>query len=66
MFFKNHILNLTANIYKTLGFTANSNDTRLDVYSRALILNYVCKYGDKECIEWAKNEFAKFETTNTK
>ncbi|KAJ6645268.1 Membrane alanyl aminopeptidase, partial [Pseudolycoriella hygida] len=54
-----YVLGLVDNIYKALGFSARPNDTRLDIYNRANILNYACKFGHSGCIESAIAEFTR-------
>lgn len=61
--YRKYILALTKNVYTKLHFTQKSTDTRLDIYNRGKILSEACKFGHEECINTAKEEFAKFETT---
>lgn len=61
--YKKHVLALTKNIYEKLEFNPKSTDTRTDIYNRANVLNYACKFGHEACINAAKEEFNKFRTT---
>lgn len=59
--FKKHILYLIENIYNKLGFEKATGDTRLDVYNRAQILSWACKYGNEDCIDQAKKHFEAYQ-----
>ncbi|XP_036342052.1 membrane alanyl aminopeptidase-like [Rhagoletis pomonella] len=61
--FASYILELTAKAYEELGFEPRSNDTSLDIYNRAKILSWSCKYGREDCIQKSKEHFAKINTT---
>ena len=55
--FQNFILDLLNNVYSHLGFNPKDDDTRLDIYTRNLILWYACKFGHKQCIADARAAF---------
>ncbi|KAL9898322.1 uncharacterized protein ACN427_006527 [Glossina fuscipes fuscipes] len=57
--FASYFLHLSDRAYRKLGFEENQNDTTLDIYNREQILNWSCKYGNKECIEKIKGYFGK-------
>lgn len=52
-----YIRDLTSKAYEQLGFEQKSNDTTLDIYNRAKILAWACKFGKPECISEAKKYF---------
>lgn len=53
------------NIYKKLDFEKSDSDTQLDVYNRAQILSWSCKYGNEDCITKAKAKFEKYRVEGT-
>lgn len=59
------IKDLTEDIYKQLKFEEQTTDRRTDIYNRANILNWACKYGNEECIKLSKEVFAKYKATPT-
>lgn len=61
--YKKHVLSLTKNVYEKLEFNPKTTDTRTEVYNRANVLNYACKFGHEACINAAKEEFNKFQNT---
>lgn len=61
--YKKHVLSLTKNIYEKLEFNPKATDTRTDIYNRANVLNYACKFGHEACINAAKEEFGKLQAT---
>lgn len=63
--FKVHVLFLMENIYKKLDFEKSDNDSQLDVYNRAQILSWSCKYGNEDCIEKAQAKFAEYSVDGT-
>lgn len=62
--YKKHVLSLTKNIYAKLEFIPKTSDSRTDIYNRANILNYACKFGHEACINSAKHEFTQFREQN--
>ena len=52
-----YIRQLTEKAYKILGFEEKTTDSALDIYNRAKILAWSCKYGNVECIAKAKAYF---------
>lgn len=63
--FKKHVLYLIENIYKVLGFEKSTSDSQSDVYNRAQILSWACKYGNDDCIKQAKTIFGAFVADST-
>ncbi|XP_004523070.1 membrane alanyl aminopeptidase [Ceratitis capitata] len=61
--FANYIQELTKTVYEKLGFDESSNDTALDIYNRAKVLSWACKFGKTECISKVKEYFANINTT---
>lgn len=55
--FQQLILSLLSKAYDDLGFQPKENDTRLEIYNRANILKYACRFGHEECVKDARNEF---------
>lgn len=53
------------NIYKKLDFEKSNDDTQLDVYNRAQILSWSCKYGNEDCIAKAKAKFTAYREDGT-
>ncbi|XP_046806348.1 membrane alanyl aminopeptidase-like [Lucilia cuprina] len=57
--FAAYIRHLTNKAYNKLGFEEKKDDTTLDIYNRAKILAWSCKFGNSECIAKAKSYFNK-------
>ena len=55
--FARYIRQITSKAYNLLGFEEKSTDTTLDIYNRAKILAWSCKYGNSDCISKAKSYF---------
>lgn len=53
------------NIYKKLDFDKSNDDTQLDVYNRAQILSWSCKYGNDDCIAKANAKFTAYRVDGT-
>jgi aminopeptidase N len=51
-----------ADIYDHLKFDSRTTDRRTDIYNRANVMAWTCKYGHKACIKSAQEVFAKFMT----
>lgn len=49
-------------IYDHLEFTPKKTGRRTDIYNRANIMTWACKYGHEGCIKEAKEVFANFKT----
>uniref|UniRef100_A0A1A9W2N5 Aminopeptidase n=1 Tax=Glossina brevipalpis TaxID=37001 RepID=A0A1A9W2N5_9MUSC len=62
--FASYFRHLSDRAYRKLGIEQQQDDTTLDVYNREQILNWSCKYGNKECIEKIKTYFDKDLTSN--
>lgn len=58
--FKKHVLYLIENIYNKLGFEKSADNTQIDVYLRAQILQWACRYGNEDCIEKSKAQYEAF------
>lgn len=54
------VKNSTETIYSRLGFEPKTSDKRTDIYNRANILNWACKYGHEDCIAKSMEHFAKY------
>lgn len=55
------IRNTTETIFNRLGFVEpKSSDRRTDIYNRANILSWACKYGNEICMEKSKELFATY------
>ncbi|XP_058975541.1 membrane alanyl aminopeptidase [Musca domestica] len=52
-----YIRDMTSKAYDFLGFEDKPTDTTLDIYNRAKILSWACKFGKKECITKAQEYF---------
>uniref|UniRef100_A0A0A1XS95 Aminopeptidase n=1 Tax=Zeugodacus cucurbitae TaxID=28588 RepID=A0A0A1XS95_ZEUCU len=61
--FAEYILELTDRVYRKLGFVEADSDSALDIYNRAKVLSWSCKFGNTECISKSKEYFAKINTT---
>lgn len=48
--FQKYVLNLIEKIYKKLSFSFMDSDSQLDIYNRAQVLSWACKYGSADCI----------------
>ncbi|XP_061386748.1 membrane alanyl aminopeptidase [Musca vetustissima] len=55
--FAAYIRDMTSKAYDLLGFDEKKTDTSLDIYNRAKILSWSCKYGKTECISKAQELF---------
>ncbi|XP_013106936.1 membrane alanyl aminopeptidase [Stomoxys calcitrans] len=55
--FAYYIREMTSKTYDLLGFEEKVNDTSLDIYNRAKILSWSCKFGKDDCISKAKSYF---------
>lgn len=55
--FATYIRDLTAKAYNALGFEEKTSDTTLDIYNRAKILAWACKFGKTDCTSKAKAYF---------
>lgn len=53
-----YILNLLSNMYETVGFDDNDEDTLLDELNREMILQWACKFDKIKCVKQSKNLFA--------
>lgn len=53
-------------IYNKVGFVAADTETQLDIYNRAQILSWACKYGNADCIENAKSRYLPLLEANSK
>lgn len=62
--FAKYILENTKNAYEMLGFEETTNDTTLNIYNRAQILSWSCRYGNNDCIANSKSLFDKLKTSN--
>lgn len=54
------IRDLMGDVYKHLNFLPAQSDRQTDIYNRANILSWVCKYGHEECIRLSRELFDKF------
>ncbi|XP_069962085.1 membrane alanyl aminopeptidase-like [Bactrocera oleae] len=61
--FSEYILELTKTVYDKLGFVESTSNSALDIYTRAKVLSWSCKFGNEECISKSKEYFAKINTT---
>lgn len=61
--FAEYIRELTKRVYEKLGFVEKTSDSTLDIYNRAKVLSWSCKFGNEECISKSKEYFAKINTT---
>ncbi|XP_075168089.1 membrane alanyl aminopeptidase [Haematobia irritans] len=55
--FAHYIRELTSKAYNELGFDEKANDTTLDIYNRAKILSWACKFGRSDCISKSQELF---------
>lgn len=55
--FGRYILSQTNKAYNLLGFVETTSDSSLEIYNRAKILAWSCKYGNDDCISKAKTYF---------
>lgn len=62
--FKEFVLSLIDNTYKTLGYVDRENDDRLTVLLRGELNKWACNYGHEGCIETFRKEFEKWRSTN--
>lgn len=60
-----HILYLTDDLYKHLGFEPKANEAHTDTLSRTNLLTWMCKHGHEDCIAQSKEEFKKLMTNDT-
>ncbi|XP_073820070.1 membrane alanyl aminopeptidase-like [Musca autumnalis] len=52
-----YIRDITAKAYDLLGFEEKASDTSLDIYNRAKILSWACKFGKSDCISKSQEYF---------
>lgn len=62
--FSSYIQEITNKTYTSLGFNEKPTDSPLDIYNRAKILSWMCKYNNTHCIETAKSYFQQNLDTN--
>lgn len=60
------ILDLTKEIYDHLKFEEVGGAKRTDIYNRANIISWACKYGHEDCIEKSTDLFENFRINGTK
>ncbi|XP_073817389.1 membrane alanyl aminopeptidase [Musca autumnalis] len=57
-----YIRDMTAKAYDLLGFEEKANDTTLDIYNRAKILSWACKFGKTDCITKSQEYFKNLDS----
>lgn len=60
------IRDLMGDIYNHLKFLPATTDRQTDIYNRAQILSWVCKYGHEECVRQSKEIFENFRVDGVK
>lgn len=65
-FFKKFIISITNKLDKKIGFTEPENDRILDIYNRAKLISWTCKYENNECLKSANKEVQNFIKSDTK
>lgn len=57
--FGQYMTDLLTNIYTHLGFLPKGSDAWIDIYNRANVLSWACKYGHEDCLTNARDQFAR-------
>lgn len=57
--FGEYVLDVFENIYNHLGFSPKTTDRQTELYNRAQVLQWLCKYNHVDCVTKAKAEFQK-------
>ncbi|KAJ8733116.1 hypothetical protein PYW08_001414 [Mythimna loreyi] len=60
--FQHYLLNLTAPLYKELGFDAADEEEHVTPYFRNIILDLNCRHGNPDCITKAQEKLEAFRT----
>lgn len=62
---KEHILTLVNVVYLQLGFEGDANDSQMTRLNRQLILAWVCRLGNVDCVDKAKKIFTEWRSNIT-
>uniref|UniRef100_A0A1L8E2T9 Aminopeptidase n=1 Tax=Nyssomyia neivai TaxID=330878 RepID=A0A1L8E2T9_9DIPT len=57
--FGKYIRELVGGIYTYLGFVPKASEPTIDIYNRANVINWACKYNHEDCLTNARDQFAK-------
>lgn len=55
--FGEYVLKRFQNVYQYLGFSPETSGRPTEIFTRALVLQWLCKYNHEECVTRAKDEF---------
>uniref|UniRef100_A0A7G3AWD7 Aminopeptidase N n=1 Tax=Lutzomyia longipalpis TaxID=7200 RepID=A0A7G3AWD7_LUTLO len=63
--FGKYIRGLLDGVYTHLGFAPKTSEPTIDIYNRANVISWACKYGHEDCLTNAKDQFAKLRNDPT-
>lgn len=63
--FGDYVKQTFEDIYQHLGFQPKTTDRQTDIYNRAQVLQWLCKYNHEDCVTNAKAEFQKAQADAT-